>query len=71
MAYFKATPKYVEARDTLPEELRPIYDRLVEEYFLHTHATYGHGYVAYRVIAALVRDGWRPSAGPRTEEPRS
>ena len=56
----KTSVKYLEARESLPEELRPIYDPLVDEYLFHTGVSYGRGYVAYRVLAALVRDGWRP-----------
>jgi len=26
----------------------------------HTEKRYGRGYVAYTVLADLVRDGWRP-----------
>jgi len=56
------SPKYQEARDGLPEELRPIYDELVADYASFTFKAYGAGYVAYKVIAALGLEGWRPSA---------
>ena len=49
-----------EAR--LPEDLRPIYRQLVEQYAFLTHTRYGRGYVAYEVIADLILAGWRPSA---------
>jgi len=61
------TPKYQEARNTLSEELRPLFDQLVDEYHFHTVAHYGQGYVAYKVLASLVRDGWRPAADPQSE----
>ena len=51
----------MEARNSLPEELRPIYDRLVDEYHFATTQKYGQGYVAYTVLAELVRQDWRPS----------
>ena len=64
------SPKYLEARESLPEELRAIYDRLVLEYSFQTEVSYGRGYVAYRVLAALVRDGWRPPPNlPRLPSP--
>jgi hypothetical protein len=63
--------KYLQARESLPEELRPIYDRLVDEYSFHTQVRYGRAYVSYRVLAALVRDGWRPPDGPLSAIPRS
>jgi hypothetical protein len=65
----KGSPKFLEARDSLPEDLRPIYDRLVEEYSFHTHVSYGRGYVAYRVLAALVREGWRPPPDQQPTDP--
>ena len=49
-----------EAR--LPDELRPVFSRLVKEYEFLTHRRYGRGYVAYDVLADLVLAGWRPSA---------
>jgi hypothetical protein len=55
-----SSAKFLEARESLPEELCPIYDQLVKEFAFHTEVNYGRGYVAYRVLAALVRDGWRP-----------
>ena len=66
------SPKYLEARESLPEDLRPIYDRLAEEYSFHTEVLYGRGYVAYKVLAALVREGWRPpnDGRPANEPPR-
>jgi len=66
------SPKYLEARESLPEDLRPVYDRLVGEYSFHTEVSYGRGYVAYKVLAALVREGWRPpdGEGPTNELPR-
>ena len=53
-------PKYEKALASLPEELRPIYKALVEEYRFHAFARYGTAWVAYDVIADLVRSGWRP-----------
>jgi hypothetical protein len=60
MPWSRTSEKYVRARESLPDELRPIYDQLVEEYAFHTETRMGRGYVAYQVLAALVRDGWRP-----------
>jgi hypothetical protein len=57
-----ASPKYQEARNTLKPELQPIYDQLVADYAMWTTKSFGRGYVAYSVLAGLVRDGWRPSA---------
>lgn len=54
--------KYKEAQGLLPEELRPVFERLVREYEFLTAIHFGRGYVAYRVLADLVLAGWRPSA---------
>ena len=32
----------------------------IDEYVFHTKKRYGRGYVAYSVLADLVKDGWRP-----------
>ena len=57
----KRSEKYLSAKESLPKNLHAIYDQLVEEYMFHTEKRYGRGYVAYNVLADLVRDGWRPS----------
>jgi hypothetical protein len=54
--------KYKDVEATLPEEMKPIFRRLVEEYEYLTALYYGQGYVAYKVLAELVIAGWRPSA---------
>jgi len=54
--------KHREARDGLSDELKPIFDDLVEEYRYHTSMRYGKPYVSYIVLADLVRSGWRRSA---------
>ena len=58
------TEKHEEARNTLPEELRPVFDELVEHYKFATTRRYRQGYVAYQAIADLVRLGWRLTADP-------
>tara|TARA_B100002003_G_C13639675_1_gene326445 strand:- start:4 stop:213 length:210 start_codon:yes stop_codon:yes gene_type:complete len=56
----KKSEQYLSAKETLPKNLHPIYDQLVEEHMFYTEKRYGRGYVAYHVLADLVRDGWRP-----------
>ena len=51
--------KYQEARNTLPVELHSVFDSLAEEYYFHSTVHYGKGYVAYKVLAELVKGGWR------------
>ena len=51
--------KFIKARAGLPDNLKPVYDELVTQYAFHTTRLFGRGYVAYEVLASLVRDGWR------------
>ncbi|MHC4462169.1 MAG: hypothetical protein ACYS30_12175 [Planctomycetota bacterium] len=60
----KKSEKFKQARTGLPDELKPIYDDLVTQYAFHTTRLFGRGYVAYEVLASLVRDGWRCSEKP-------
>lgn len=61
------SPKSQIAESRLPEELRPIYRQLVEQYSFVTQLRYGRGYVAYEVLADLVLAGWRLSAEPHPD----
>ncbi len=56
--------KSMEAEARLPEELRAVYRRMVEDYEFLTHLRYGRGCVAYEVLAEMVLAGWRPAAEP-------
>ena len=60
MSFNNKSEKYFSAKESLPKNLHSIYDQLVEEYIFHTEKRYGRGYVAYIVLADLVRDGWKP-----------
>jgi len=64
---FRTSEKYQKALNGLPEELRGVYDDLVSQYSWHTTKLFGRGYVAYEVLASLVRNGWRLSAKPIKE----
>jgi len=52
-------PKYSAALTSLPEDLQPIYREMVEDYKFYALKRYGKAWVAYDVIADLVRAGWR------------
>ena len=64
---FRNSEKYQAALVELPEELHGIYEQMVEQYSWHTMRLYGRGYVAYEVLASMVRDGWRASPEPLRE----
>jgi hypothetical protein len=61
-------PKFAEAEQKLPDELKDVYRRLVQDYEDLTTIHFGRGYVAYKVLADLVLAGWRRTAEPRTED---
>ena len=62
------TEKHEQARNGLPDDLKPVFDELVEDYKFATIQRYGQGYVAYIVLADLVRGGWRHVAEPIPEK---
>ena len=62
----KISGKQTEARNSLPEELRPVFDDLVAVYKYAATVHYGRPYVSYVVLADLIRAGWRSSAEPIT-----
>ena len=61
------TEKHREARETLPDELKPVFDALVEEYKFFASVHYGSRLVSYIILADLVRAGWRPSAASASQ----
>jgi len=61
------SPKFLEARESLPPELQPIYDEIVTDYSWCTTKSYGRGYVAYAVLAEMVRLGWHPTSSQRAK----
>jgi hypothetical protein len=60
--------KHEEARNTLPDGLKPAFDELVEDHKFATVKRYRQGYVAYIVLADLVRVYWRYIADPLDEK---
>ena len=56
------TPKHEEARNSLPEELKHIFDDLVSDYRYAATTRHGNPYISYIVIADLIRAGWRLTA---------
>ncbi|HOF41010.1 MAG TPA: hypothetical protein PLD73_13130 [Candidatus Hydrogenedentes bacterium] len=62
MAINKDSPKAKQGAERLPQDLRDVYWRMVEEYAFLTKVRYGRGYVAYEILADMVLAGWRPSA---------
>ena len=60
----KRSEKELEARNSLPEELRPVFDEFVADYRYAAIGRHGKPYISYIVLADMVRAGWRLSAKP-------
>ena len=60
----KHSEKYYEARETLPDEMKPIFDEFVSDYKYAATQRHGAPYVSYIVLADMVRAAWRPSGEP-------
>lgn len=56
-----------EALDSLPQELHPVYFQLINEYQYHCVKLHGRALVSYKILADLIRDGWRPTHEPYAE----
>lgn len=53
------TAKHEQARNALPDELKPAFDDLVNDYRFAATKHHGKGYISYMVLADLIRAGWR------------
>ena len=60
----KRSEKHELARDTLPEDLMPIFDQFVEDYKFAGIIHHGSPFVSYIILAEMVKAGWRPSGNP-------
>ena len=61
------TKKHEEARNTLPDELKPIFDNFVSDYKYAASMRHGAPYVSYIVLADMIRAGWRCIAESQKE----
>ena len=64
----RKSEKYLKAYDKVPEELRAIFEQMVDEYAYQALQLYGRNWAAYDVIAELVKAGWRPSPSKEGEK---
>ena len=51
--------KHEEARGSIPDDLKPAFDALVDDYTNAAMIRHGAGYVSYMVLADLINAGWR------------
>ncbi|RME73109.1 MAG: hypothetical protein D6776_07660 [Planctomycetota bacterium] len=63
----KSSDARLKIRESLPEELRPILDELAEDYKFYSIVHHGRAFVSYKILADLVKLGWRYT-GPRDKE---
>lgn len=58
------TEKHELARNTLPADLKPVFDDLVADYRFAATKHHRSPFVSYSVLADLVKAGWRLAADP-------
>lgn len=64
----KRTEKHEAARNSLPDELKPVFDDFVTDYKFAATKHHGSPFVSYVVLAEMVRLGWRLGAEPLKSE---
>lgn len=60
----KRTEKHELARNSLPGELKPIFDDFVGDYRFFATKHHGSPFVSYMILAEMVKAGWRLTAEP-------
>lgn len=58
----KRTEKHEQARNSLPDELKSVFDDFVADYRFHATKRYGSPFVSYIILADMIRAGWRLAA---------
>jgi hypothetical protein len=56
--------KHEYARNTLPQDLQPVFDDFVRDYKFSAEMHHGSPFVSYIVLAEMVKAGWRLSSEP-------
>lgn len=60
----KRSEKHELARNSLPEELRSIFDDFVADYKFAGTIHHGSPFVSYIILAEMVKAGWRLTGEP-------
>ena len=60
--------KNEQARSSLPDELKPVFDDFVTDYKFAATKHHGSPFVSYVVLAEMVRLGWCLTAEPLPDE---
>ena len=64
----KMNEKQIEARKSLPDDPKPVFDEFVADYKYAASMRHGAPYVSYIVLADMIRAGWRLAAKPIKSE---
>ncbi|KKK87484.1 hypothetical protein LCGC14_2752780 [marine sediment metagenome] len=64
----KRSEKHELARNSLPDELKPVFDDFVADYRFAGTMHHGSPFVSYIILAEMVKAGWRLSAEPLKDE---
>lgn len=57
--------KYIEGKNSLSDDLKPIYEEFVADYRYAATLRHGKPYVSYIVLADMIKAGWRPTQEPK------
>lgn len=61
----KYSQRQKETRDSLPDDLKHVFDDFIADYRYAATIRHGRPYVSYIVAADIVRAGWRRTAEPK------
>lgn len=64
----KRTEKHELARNSLPDDLRSVFDDFVNDYKFFGTKHYGSPFISYAILAEMVLAGWRPTEPPRNTD---
>jgi len=60
----KRSEKHEAARNTLPDELKSVFDDFVADYKFAGIKHHGSPFVSYIILAEMIKAGWRLAAEP-------
>lgn len=66
----RRSEKHEQARNSLPDELKRIFDDFVADYRFAATKHHGSPYVSYIVLADMVKAGWRLLSDPSPADQR-
>jgi hypothetical protein len=68
MAQDARSEKHEQVRNTLTDDLKPVFDDFVADYKFAATKHHGSPFVSYIVLAEMVRAGWRLAAEPYKDD---